>query len=115
MTHSAYEIQHQSKRRSTPPLYPGDEHWDEKESPAWIADQASKDETLAEQNELSKILRRKVDELPVAYRSVLALIDLFDFDYKETASVLGVPVSTVKRRLAHARLLIANLMREEGS
>lgn len=115
VTRSAYEIQRQSKRHPTPPPYLGDKDGDEMESPAWQSDQASADQIPVERNKLSKILRGKVDELPEAYRSVLTLIDLFEFDYKEAARALEIPVSTVKRRLAHARLQIAGSIRGQGS
>ena len=114
VTNSAYDIQRQSKRHPTLPLFPEDDEGGEIESPAWLADPAPAVQTLVEQNELSKILYKKVDELPEAYRSVITLIDLYEFDYKEAASTLEIPVGTVKRRLARARLQIANSMREEG-
>jgi RNA polymerase sigma-70 factor (ECF subfamily) len=114
VTHSAYDIRRQSKRHPTLPLFPEDDDGDEMESPAWLADSAPSVQNIVEQNELSKILYRKVDELPEAYRSVITLIDLYEFDYKEAASALGIPVGTVKRRLARARLQMASSMREEG-
>jgi RNA polymerase sigma-70 factor (ECF subfamily) len=114
VTHCVYDIQRQSKRHPTLPLYPEDEDGDEMESPAWLADPAPSVQNLVERNELSKVLYRNVEELPETYRSVITLIDLYEFDYKEAASALEIPVGTVKRRLARARLQVANSMREEG-
>jgi DNA-directed RNA polymerase specialized sigma24 family protein len=49
---------------------------------------------------------RMLDELPDVYRSVLTLIDLYEFDYAEAAKALKIPVGTVKSRLARARFQI---------
>jgi RNA polymerase sigma-70 factor (ECF subfamily) len=55
-----------------------------------------------------------MEDLPEAYRSVITLVDIHEFDYQEAATALGIPVSTVKSRLARARLQMANSMREES-
>jgi RNA polymerase sigma-70 factor (ECF subfamily) len=114
VTHSATDMLRQAKRHATVPLYPEDDDGDEIESPAWLADPAPSVQTIVEQNELMDTLYRKVEELPEVYRSVLVLVDIHEFDYAEAASALGIPVGTVKSRLARARLQIAWSMRGEG-
>jgi RNA polymerase sigma-70 factor (ECF subfamily) len=113
VTHSATDMLRQAKRHATVPLYPEDDDGDEIESPAWLADPAPSVQTIVEQNELMDTLYRKLEELPEAYRSVLTLVDIHEFDYAEAASALGIPVGTVKSRLARARLQIAWAMRGE--
>ncbi|HEY0930152.1 MAG TPA: RNA polymerase sigma factor [Gemmatimonas sp.] len=44
--------------------------------------------------------------LPPAFRSVVELVDVQDLGYHEAASVLGVPVGTVRSRLYRARRLL---------
>ncbi len=60
-----------------------------------------------EQEVLNKLLRqdleRAVDSLPEAYRAVVVLADLEGLAYAEIAESLGVPVGTVRSRLARAR------------
>jgi RNA polymerase sigma-70 factor (ECF subfamily) len=60
-----------------------------------------------EQEFLDKLLRddlaRAVDALPEAFRAVMVLADLQGFSYREIADVLGIPVGTVRSRLARAR------------
>jgi RNA polymerase sigma-70 factor, ECF subfamily len=114
VTHSAYDMQRQSKRHPTLPLYPEDDDGDEIESPAWLADPAPSVQNIVEQNEFLKTLYRRVDELPEAYRSVITLVDIHEFDYMGAAKALDIPVGTVKSRLARARLQVASSMREEG-
>lgn len=44
-----------------------------------------------------------LDELPARYRSVVLLADVHEFDYKETAAILEIPIGTVMSRLSRAR------------
>jgi RNA polymerase sigma-70 factor (ECF subfamily) len=44
-----------------------------------------------------------LDKLPEHYRSVVLLADVQDFDYKEVADILNIPIGTVMSRLNRAR------------
>jgi RNA polymerase sigma-70 factor (ECF subfamily) len=44
-----------------------------------------------------------LDKLPVHYRSVALLADVHEFDYKEVAQILDIPIGTVMSRLNRAR------------
>jgi RNA polymerase sigma-70 factor (ECF subfamily) len=44
-----------------------------------------------------------LDKLPEHYRSVVLLADVHEFDYKEVAEVLEIPIGTVMSRLSRAR------------
>ena len=44
-----------------------------------------------------------VDKLQPHYRSVLLLADVQEFDYKEVAEILEIPIGTVMSRLSRAR------------
>jgi RNA polymerase sigma-70 factor (ECF subfamily) len=44
-----------------------------------------------------------VDSLPANYRAVVLLADVEEFDYKEIARILNVPIGTVMSRLSRAR------------
>lgn len=44
-----------------------------------------------------------LDELPEHYRSVVLLADVHEFDYKEIAEILQIPIGTVMSRLNRAR------------
>jgi RNA polymerase sigma-70 factor (ECF subfamily) len=115
VTNAAYDVLRQLKRHPVQSLFPEDEHGDEIESPAWLADPTTFVEKLVEQAEFSIDLSRLVDELPEVYRSVLTLIDMYELDYAEAAQALRVPIGTVKSRLARARLrLIQSLHAEEN-
>lgn len=44
-----------------------------------------------------------LDKLPEHYRSVVLLADVHEFDYKEIAQILNIPMGTVMSRLNRAR------------
>ncbi|MFZ5861243.1 MAG: sigma-70 family RNA polymerase sigma factor [Nitrospirota bacterium] len=60
-----------------------------------------------EQDFLNKLLRRDieraVDALPETFRMVVVLADMEGFSYHEIGRMLGVPIGTVRSRLARAR------------
>ncbi len=61
-------------------------------------------EAHLEQAELRAAIQRGLAGLPAEYRMAAVVIDLLGFDYAEAARSLGVPLGTVKSRLARARL-----------
>lgn len=110
VTNTAYDLLRSFKRNSTTPLLPEDEMGNEWESPSWLADPSPTVETLIEQDELARYLNHILEELPSIYRNVIILIDQYDFDYPEAAEALGIPVGTVKSRLARARYRLKELL-----
>lgn len=103
VTNESYDVLRQTRRHPAESLFPIDETGEEMESPSWIADPAASVENNIEQRQTSMYLRRILEELPDVYRSVITLIDIHEVDYVEAASILGVPLGTVKSRLARAR------------
>lgn len=59
-----------------------------------------------------------LDKLPDHYRSVVLLADVHEFDYKEVAAILEIPMGTVMSRLNRARnqlkKSLAGVAREYG-
>ncbi|MGE5801706.1 MAG: sigma-70 family RNA polymerase sigma factor [Gemmatimonadota bacterium] len=55
---------------------------------------------------------RAIDALPLPYREVIILRDVEDLRYEEIATMLGVPVGTVKSRLFRARALLQDRLRD---
>jgi RNA polymerase sigma-70 factor, ECF subfamily len=111
VTNSAYDLLRRSYRHPTQSLEPKDENGKELESSRWLVDPASSVQETVEQHELSRNIYKTLDELPEAFRSVLTLIDVNELDYTEAAEVLGVPIGTVKSRLARARMQMKNKLR----
>lgn len=70
-----------------------------------------------EQQLLDKLLRedieRAVDALPETFRIAVVLVEMQGMSYAEAAETLGVPVGTVRSRLARGRALLqGNLWRQ---
>lgn len=63
-----------------------------------------------EQEFLNKVLRedieQAVDRLPETFRVVVILAEMEGFSYPEIAKILGVPIGTVRSRLARGRGLL---------
>ncbi len=97
-----------NSRHITISLFPKDKDGEEIESPAWIIDPNASVESTVQRSEESRRLYRILDELPVPYRNVITLIDVYDLNYTETAQILQVPLGTVKSRLARARMQMKN-------
>jgi RNA polymerase sigma factor (sigma-70 family) len=56
--------------------------------------------------EMRRLLERRIDELPVAFRTVFVMREVEDMSVDETAECLGIPPATVRTRLFRARALL---------
>ena len=66
-----------------------------------------------ERAQLGELVRRRIDELPETYRTVLLLRDVEDLDTAETAEFLGIAPNAVKTRLHRARQALRTLLDAE--
>src|SRR5258706_12493953 len=64
-------------------------------APAPIPDQLKDEDILA-----------ALDRIPAEFRSVVLLVDVEEFAYKEAAEILSVPIGTVMSRLSRGRKLL---------
>jgi RNA polymerase sigma-70 factor (ECF subfamily) len=101
-----------------PQLEPLDEDEADDAAPFWLFEQMHQPFLLwfsnPEQAFLDKLLRedieRALDALPEHHRIVVMLADVEGFSYGEVAEALGVPVGTVRSRLARARAALQKLL-----
>jgi RNA polymerase sigma-70 factor (ECF subfamily) len=56
--------------------------------------------------EMRRLLERRIDELPVAFRTVFVMREVEDLSVEETATCLSIPAATVRTRLFRARALL---------
>jgi RNA polymerase sigma-70 factor (ECF subfamily) len=56
--------------------------------------------------EMRRLLERRIDELPVAFRTVFVMREVEDMSIEETAASLSIPATTVRTRLFRARALL---------
>ena len=72
-----------------------------------VADEKSElPSTTTLRAEVRHILERRIDELPVAFRTVFVMRDVEDLTVQETADALSIPPATVRTRLFRARALL---------
>jgi RNA polymerase sigma-70 factor (ECF subfamily) len=68
---------------------------------------------FARQLELRNLIVTGLERLSPEHREVLLLVALEDMNYEEAAQVLGVPVGTVRSRIARARTNLMKLIDED--
>ena len=56
--------------------------------------------------EVRKVLERRIDALPEAFRTVFVMREVEEMTARETADALGIPEATVRTRLFRARALL---------
>lgn len=60
-------------------------------------------------------IRQAVLDLPPVYREAIVLCDLEEIGYAEAAATLGVPIGTVRSRIARGRALLVRKLSRPGS
>lgn len=74
--------------------------------------------TTPEEEVIAKLLRedidRALDALPDAFRIAIVLVDVEGYSYGEAAELLGVPIGTVRSRLARARAQLQRALWQHG-
>ena len=63
--------------------------------------------------ELRRILERRIDALPISFRTVFVMREIEDMTVEETAEALGIPPATVRTRLFRARALLREALARE--
>jgi RNA polymerase sigma-70 factor, ECF subfamily len=67
----------------------------------------------ASRKEMRKLLERKIDQLPAAFRTVFMLRALEEMSARETAECLGIPEATVRTRFFRARSLLRESLEKD--
>jgi len=63
--------------------------------------------------EIRRILERRIDELPLSFRTVFVLREVEEMSVHETAECLGISPATVRTRLFRARALLREALARE--
>jgi RNA polymerase sigma-70 factor (ECF subfamily) len=74
--------------------------------------------TTPEQEVIAKLMRedmeRALDALPDPFRIAVVLVDVEGYSYGEASALLGVPIGTVRSRLARARAQLQRALWQHG-
>lgn len=79
---------------------------DESEVTRQVEDPGPLPEQLAEDAELSQLLRRAINELPDYQKTMVLLYHTQNKSYEEIAEIMHLPIGTVKSRLNRARIAL---------
>ena len=106
-----YDEFRRTKRHPTLPLMPivDGEEIEERE---WLRDPGLPLDTQIESIELNDAIQNCLQSLPVTHRAILVMVDVDGMNYDEAASSLGIPIGTVKSRLARARASLRTSLRD---
>jgi RNA polymerase sigma-70 factor (ECF subfamily) len=102
------------RRQHSVPLELFNSDGEEIETSYWLVDPQADPELQFESSELERAIQASLDKLPPIYRLMLVLVDVEGLSYEEAASAAGVPVGTVKSRLARARLQMQRSLQTAG-
>lgn len=110
-TNAAYDELRRLKRQPIQPLQDVNEDGEEFDLLETLIDPDISVEERIEQSEVMAAVQRGLEKLPSEYRAAVVLVDVQGFDYVEAAQALGIPMGTLKSRLARARLRLQRQLR----
>jgi len=110
VTNNCYDELRRRKRQPVTPLQLDLPDGETVENPTWIADEGASPEDQVVQLELQAAIQTCINQLDKKFSVVLIMVDVEQLDYQTTADITGIPVGTVKSRLARARLRIQDCL-----
>jgi RNA polymerase sigma-70 factor (ECF subfamily) len=114
VVNACYDEMRKKRRQHSVPLELLNSEGEEIETSYWLVDPQADPELQYESSELERVIQASLDKLPPIYRLMLVLVDIEGLSYEEAASAAGVPVGTVKSRLARARLQMQRSLQMAG-
>ncbi len=80
------------------------------ENSEWFIDRSPLPEEVVIKHDERRKIEQCIQQLPVALREVIILIDIESLNYQEAATVLNIPLGTIKSRLGRARARLRLLL-----
>lgn len=114
VVNACYDEMRKKRRQHSVPLELFNAEGEEIETSYWLVDPQADPELQYESSELETAIQDGLDKLPSIYRLMLVLVDVEGLSYEEAASAAGIPVGTVKSRLARARLQMQRSLQMAG-
>lgn len=114
VVNASYDELRRKRRQNSVPLEQLNAEGDEIESSSWLVDLQADPEVRFESSELESAIQSSLDKLPAVYRLMLVLVDIEGMSYDEAAMAAGIPVGTVKSRLARARVQMQKSLQSSG-
>jgi RNA polymerase sigma-70 factor (ECF subfamily) len=83
----------------------------QEDGPTLPVDTETPETILMNRSNLQRV-QRAIDDLPVHYREPLLLCEVEEMSYREIAEILSIPLGTVMSRLARARKVVRESLRD---
>ncbi len=90
-----------------------DDALDDKQA-ATLPDPSDDPEIVAQKFDKAGTLRRCIDRLSPEHREIIDLAYYHEMSIDEVATIVGIPVATVKTRMFYARKKLAEFLKEAG-
>jgi len=71
-------------------------------------------EDIVSQNQTLALLEESISELPENMQEILLLVGFDEISYEEAATLLTVPIGTIRSRLSRARTALREKLRQKG-
>jgi len=110
-TNLCYDEMRKWRRHPQQPLEPIYQDGETNESPYWLKDSNLLPEDALVTSDLRNTLEQGLSQLPLNFQSVVTLVDVHQMDYKEASQIAGIPIGTVKSRLARGRMQLGNYLK----
>lgn len=101
------ELRRRGRRPQLHTVRPGADE----EPPEPVDDRAERD-VVSPVNRL--VVEQAIASLPIEFRTPLVMRDVGDLDYSEIAAALGIPIGTVKSRIARGRRQLVEFLGESS-
>lgn len=99
-------LRRRQRDRIVVPFSAGDDPARDGEEESMPVSHTESPSTSAWRGEIRRLLERKIDLLPVAFRTVFVMREVEEMTVEETAAALSIPAPTVRTRLFRARALL---------
>jgi len=109
-TNACYDEYRQQKSRPMLPINNKDQAEERMLPFEQFSGTAALPELEVERHEQERVIQSALNGLDPDQRTVIVLVDQQDLDYKEAAQILGIPLGTVKSRLARGRLRLHQIL-----
>jgi RNA polymerase sigma-70 factor (ECF subfamily) len=106
-------LRQRKRDRTVVPFAPIDDRRSESEEDRMPGRPEETPENMAFRAQLRKLIERRIDELPVAFRTVFILREVEELTVEETALALQIPDGTVRTRLFRAKSLLRESLARE--
>jgi RNA polymerase sigma-70 factor (ECF subfamily) len=114
LINSCYDELRRRHRRGEVSLYPADDDGEEREDADWLLDRSPGVEARVEMRQMEQAVERALQFLPPVYRTTVVLVDIEGLGYEQAAEALGVPLGTIRSRVARGRIALRQHLEESG-